>query len=124
MLARQAGDGQRVVVVDLAEGGLGTRGAHGGAQRADHRVGAPPVRLGRKTVEVGRGAQQLGMRGQRTPGDRDHFPHPGIGQRLVQHMAANQAGRSDQQQLHWRLPKGVTPWCRPPLRADRRSLRS
>ena len=102
MVAFHAGD--RVRAKRLVEAVLTGQPEHGGArqlqrgaQAAHHGIRLPPIGLW-KCFEIHDGVQQLGVRCQRPPRGGHDLHHAGVGQGLRQHLLANEAGGTEDEQ--------------------------
>ena len=73
-----------------------TRLAHGGAQGADAGIHLPPWGIGGQRIEVHQGIFKTRVRRQWIAGNRYHFGHPAVGERLAQDRLAHQAGCANQ----------------------------
>lgn len=118
--SRALGNAQWIETIDSLECLFRPGCAHGGTQSADHSIDLPQKGITREMPEIHDHLPQLRMlHGQLPASERHDFMCALIGQCQLQHMASDQAGDSNQQQLHSDSPN----IRRVAMSADSRDLR-
>jgi hypothetical protein len=74
---------------------VGSRFAHGGAERADAAVHVPPSSVRRQSIEVDQVVFQAGLGWERLARDGDQLLHPGVSQRLAHDCLSYEPGCAD-----------------------------